>query len=95
MRRRSPEIGNVLLLGYEEAARRIYRDTRFHGGLVLVTVDDSGKVLVRSSTSFSPIIGNPSHFVGLYNRGWEIEQLREDLKARVLEIAGHIIGIAA
>ena len=95
MRKRSQEIGNILLLGYEEAARRIYRETRFHGGLVLVTVDDSGKVLVRSSTSMNPLVSDPTHFVGAYNRGWEIEQLREDLKARVLEIAGHIIGISA
>lgn len=95
MRRRNPDIGNVLLLGYEEAARRIYRDTRFHGGLVLVTVDDSGQILVRSSTSMSPLVSDPVHFVGAYNQGWEIEQLREDLKARVLEIAGHIIGMAA
>lgn len=95
MRKHNPEIGNVLLLGYEESARRIYRKTRFHGGVVMVSVDGSGGIKVRSSTSINPILSDPSHLVGLYNRGWEIEQLREDLKARVLEIAGHIIGIAA
>lgn len=95
MRERNPEIGNVLLLGYEEAARLIYRKVRFHGGLVMVTVDETGKIKVRSSTSLSPILGDPSHLVGLYNRSWDIDQLREDLKTRVLEIAGHIIGMAA
>lgn len=83
-------VGNLILDGYEEIARRVLRKYRFKGFAVMVIVDDAGRAFAKlaNGAGTDPPV---SHFVGTYSTHETPEILENDLLERLRELTRDIL----
>lgn len=94
---RHPPIGNLILIGFEEAARIVHRRSRYNkGGSGMVTiVDDAGNIATKYQHQVSSSNTRAAHIVGTFDSTSKIEQIEDDMLARLRELTSGITGIAA
>ena len=81
---------NLLTLGYERAAKYVLTSISFNacGGRQGVFVDDHGGISLYRPSHPKFADKKPSHLVGVYGVGIELNVLEDDLLIRQRELSG-------
>jgi hypothetical protein len=84
---------NLLVLGYERAAKYVFTSIRFNacGGRQGVFVDDNGAISLYRPSHPKFADKRPKHLVGVYGTTIELNEIEDDLICRLRELAalGH------
>ncbi len=94
---RSQPLGNLVLDGFEESARRVYRKVRsWHSQGVIVIVEDNGVIRLKQCRDALVSRMPPADLiVGTYDRKAQIETIENDMLYRIRELTSAITGVAA
>lgn len=87
--------GDLIIDGFSECARRVYRHTRSSGWNWMVCVDASGTMTVSTSSEVRSVNVLRTQWVGTYNRTTQINDIEDDLLERLRELTRAITEQAA
>lgn len=94
---RTPPQGNLILDGFEESARRVYRKVRgWHSMGVIAIVENNGTIRLKQFRDAQVSRMPPADLiVGTYDRKAQPETIENDMLYRLRELTSQITGISA